>query len=480
MIIIPTEKRFDWQHTPFVLIAIVIINIIIFFTYQSGDGEKFQSAYLKYTKENYLEIEWPFFKDYLTQRDELKTLKEYQQYYDDKVFDPVISYIIVRPDFYEYLRKDQYDYFQQNDVGDWFFIREQINNQVGSTSIFAFGLIPDKLSIISLISHQFLHGDLLHIVGNLFLLILCGFAVEAAIGHWRFLLFYLLSGIAGGLLHTLFNLKETLPLVGASGAISGVMAMYMGIFRLKKIEFFYWFFIFVGYFKAPALFILVIYIANEIFQHISASNSDIGSNVAFMAHVGGFIMGALLTLLAHRLSPDIFNQEYIEEDQSIDPKQEKLATVYEFLEKYQFDAAQKALIRTTDEFGKDFETTFIEYNIAKVSKKDNYSKIVTDLLQSKNLENKEILCLEKVWKENPEQQTSIDSNVILNLGLQLAKLPNPSTSESIFHRLIKSQFRDPGLTVFAQRLSIAFGKLNDVKRKQKYNEIAEKLMQATR
>jgi membrane associated rhomboid family serine protease len=477
MIIIPTEKRFDWQHTPFVLFSIVALNILIFFAYQSGDAKKLQGAYLKYSQEKYLELEWPFFKKYLSQRNEEKTLRQYQSLYNEERFDQITSYILIRPDFYEYLRKDQYDYLQKNNVGDWFFIREEINRSIQSTSIFSFGLIPSNISIVSIISHQFLHGNLLHLLGNLFLLILCGFAVEAAIGHWRFLLFYLLSGIAGGLLHAVFNLKEVIPLVGASGAISGAMAMYMGIFRLKKIEFFYWFFVFVGYFRAPALFILLVYIGNEIFQYISALNSDMGSNIAFMAHVGGFLMGGLLTLAAHHFNPAIFNQEYIEEDQSIDPHREKLATVYDFMEKYQFDAAQKALTRSIEAFGNSFETAYIKYNLAKINKGSIYKQSVLELLATKNPEDKELKLLEKVWSENPDIQTQINHQTLLNLGLHLAKLSTPTTAESIFLALVRDKVRDSSLIVFAQRLSAAFGKIDDLKRKQKYDQIAEKLLQ---
>ena len=124
--------------------------------------------------------------------------------------------------------------------------RRKAVQMLRSTSIARYGLVPSDIRITTLFSHQFMHAGVMHLLGNMVFLILCGFAVEAAIGHWQFLLFYLLSGLAGGLLFTAFDAEGTRPLVGASGAISGVMAMYLWVFRLKKIEFFYWFYAFVG------------------------------------------------------------------------------------------------------------------------------------------------------------------------------------------------------------------------------------------
>ena len=126
----------------------------------------------------------------------------------------------------------------------------------------------------------------------MFFLVICGFAVEAAIGHLRFLLFYLFSGVVAGVSHAAMDLDSSSVLIGASGSVSAVMAMYLGVFRFKKIEFFYWFFIFVGYFRAPALLILPFYIGKELVQFYT----EAGSNVAFMAHAGGFVAGLVLAL----------------------------------------------------------------------------------------------------------------------------------------------------------------------------------------
>jgi membrane associated rhomboid family serine protease len=472
MVIIPTEKRFDWNHAPVVLFSIVLINILIFFIYQSGDGKKFESALQAYQKEKFLEIEWPFFKKYLNEKNDTKALNRYQSLYNEQRFDEISFNIILNQDFYRYLRIDQYEYFQLGDVGDWFAVREQINDNIASTSISSFGLTPSSIKVFHFLSYQFLHGDMMHLLGNLFFLVICGFAVEAAIGRWRFLLFYLICGIAGGALHVIFNLKETIPLVGASGSISGVMAMYLGLFRLKKIEFFYWLFIFVGYFRAPALLILFFYIGKELFQFYGGGES----NVAFLAHTGGFIAGAIIMGIAYYLNPKIFNQSYIEEDQSIDPIQEKMSTIYEFIGKYQFEAAEKALSRTIEEYGLTFELAFIRYNLSKIRKDEKHYHQMVELMTTETDSDNEIEKIERIWKENRNNLESLNHETMIKIGLTLAKLKIPESAAEICDLLVEKESKNKKLVALAKEVANKFAGLSHPLKQRKYTAVAEKLL----
>ncbi len=474
MVIIPTEKRFDWNYAPVILFAIVLINILIFFFYQSGDNEKYEKAFYSYQTNDFLKIEWPFFKKYLSEKGEQKSLKEFEHLFDENMHGDLSFQIILRLDFYDYLlsQKELQTYLTSNDIGDWHITREQIHKDIQSTSTSAFGLTPSDTKILNLLSHQFLHGDIMHLLGNMFFLIICGFAVEAAIGRWRFLAFYLVSGVAGGLLHIAFNLKEVAPLVGASGAISGIMAMYLGLFRLKKIEFFYWFFIFVGYFKAPALFILFFYIGKEVVQFLS----DSGSNVAFMAHAGGFVSGSLLIAACYFFIPKVFNKTYIEEDQSIDPIQEKLSTIYEFIAKYQFDAAEKALARAIAETGKSFDFSVLQYNLAKIKNNNSHVQYALDIFNNKRPTRQEVKKIEHVWTENPDLHEQLNQDQIIKVGMHLLSLPNPEPAAKICDRLVEKQCSDLSLGILAQKLSIAFGEANNSKRKQNYESISKDIL----
>jgi len=192
-----------------------------------------------------------------------------------------------------------------------------------------FGIVPAKISVLlghggvvphAMVSHlgmryvgwadvllpvvtsMFLHGGWWHVISNMWALWIFGDNVEDHLGHGLYLLFYLLSGIIGALVHIVFNLNSTLPTVGASGAIAGVMGAYFVLFPsarvLTLVPFFFVFFlwlpawIFVGY------WFLVQFLSGAAMAIASTSNS---SGVAVWAHVGGFIAGiALIKLFPSR------------------------------------------------------------------------------------------------------------------------------------------------------------------------------------
>ena len=193
MIIIPTEKRFDWKHAPLVLFCIVLLNTLVFFFYQSSDADKYEQALSLYAQNRFFEFEWPAYRAYLTERDRSEEASEYQSLLDQGQELGIAVQAILERDFYQYLLKHQQTLIppQQRDV--WVVYREQIDKLVGSVSAIALGLTPNELNPVTLISYQFLHADTMHLLGNMFFLVICGFAVEAAIGHLYFLIFYLLD-----------------------------------------------------------------------------------------------------------------------------------------------------------------------------------------------------------------------------------------------------------------------------------------------
>ena len=298
----------------------------------------------------FFEAEWPEFKQYLKANNKQQTLHKYQELYQQEEYETLAYYMLENKEFNDHLQQHADRIVGRNRSVSWLADRNESHFKIRSMSHISQGLDANNIQVWNLISHQFLHGDLMHLVGNLIFLVLCGFAVEAAIGHLRFLGFYLLSGICGGLLYAVLNSDDPALLVGASGAISGVMAMYLGVFRLKRIEFFYWFLVFVGYIRLPALMVLPFYIGLEFYNLF---NSE-GSNVAFMAHVGGFVAGGMSMGLLLLISPKVLDEEYVEEDQSLPSLQKDLAIIYQLIERLQFERAGIALNGVIDKYGTTF------------------------------------------------------------------------------------------------------------------------------
>ncbi|MCF6317962.1 MAG: rhomboid family intramembrane serine protease [Proteobacteria bacterium] len=477
MLIIPTEKRFDWKHAPIVLFILVVLNTVIFFGYQFGDDKKIHDALMTYKDQNFLEAEWPVYKKYLLANGETDRLEQDQELYKNRLnfsSNYYLMYNIVSdPDFYNHLDANSYNLFSLGYLEKWAVPRMGINNQIQSVSSVAYGLIPARMSFVTLFTAQFLHGSVMHLLGNMFFLIICGFAVEAAIGHLRFLLYYLATGIAGGLLFSWVDMSSTVPGIGASGAISGVMAMYLGVFRFKKIEFFYWFFVFVGYFRAPALLILPFYIGKEVYSFFS----DSGANIGFMAHTGGFIAGGVLMALTYFIKPDVFNDEYIQEDQDLPNLQKDLAKVYGYISKSRLESAVNALDVVIKQYGITFDRLLLRFNLFKMLKSPKLNTVIDHLITMQRLQPHEQDKLVKIWQDNVDIQQQISIDDLYKFGWNLANKNHSSTAEKIFNQLNELSIKHPTLGMYARKLSVVFGKLQDNDKKQHYELLASQLLQ---
>jgi membrane associated rhomboid family serine protease len=146
------------------------------------------------------------------------------------------------------------------------------------------------------LSSMFLHGGWLHLIGNMWFLWLFGNNVEDSMGHGRYLAFYLLCGLAAAAAQTLVNPASAIPMVGASGAISGVMGAYIVLYPRVRIHML----IFLGFFitraVVPAYLMLGYWLLLQLLGGLPSLGDEAGG-IAFWAHAGGFLAGAVLVLV---------------------------------------------------------------------------------------------------------------------------------------------------------------------------------------
>lgn len=155
---------------------------------------------------------------------------------------------------------------------------------------------------IKLFTYMFLHGDLGHLFGNMIFLWVFGDNIEDALGRFRYFLFYIACGVAAGLVHFLAQSSSTTPLIGASGAISGLLAAYLVLFPRAKV----WVLFFTRIpIKLRAYWVLGIYLLFNLAQVLFRSMD----NVAWWAHIGGFAAGLILVVLMRRQEVGLFKGE---------------------------------------------------------------------------------------------------------------------------------------------------------------------------
>jgi len=153
-----------------------------------------------------------------------------------------------------------------------------------------------ELAFLPLITSMFLHSGFLHIGGNMLFLWIFGDNVEDFFGHITYFFFYMVCGIGAGLLHVLFNLHSSIPAIGASGAISGVMGAYILLYPRARILTL----VFIFPLPVPAVIFLGLWYIMQFLAGLSTIGVKVTGGVAVWAHIGGFLLGMLLTALARR------------------------------------------------------------------------------------------------------------------------------------------------------------------------------------
>jgi membrane associated rhomboid family serine protease len=184
-----------------------------------------------------------------------------------------------------------------------FFSNELMVNEI----FFTYGTVPDLVfqgDFFGLVSSMFIHGGIAHIIGNMVFLYIFGDNIEDRFGHFKYLILYLFWGIAAGIIHSLYAVSVgggEIPAVGASGAISGVLGAYLVLFPRAKI-----FTIITAFFittvRIPALaYIPIWFILQVVFSILNPEGG-----VAYLAHIGGFVVGAAVSYLSKSFFPSIF------------------------------------------------------------------------------------------------------------------------------------------------------------------------------
>jgi membrane associated rhomboid family serine protease len=202
-----------------------------------------------------------------------------------------------------------------------FLFEVSLNPQTRQVFVYQFGVEPFRVlsalglahvyasqpSVMPLLTSMFLHASWLHLIGNMWVLWIFGDNIEDYLGHFSYLVFYLVSGLAASALHVLLNANSTVPSVGASGAIAGVMGAYLLLFPSARVLTLVPLIIFFTFIWLPAWIVLGYWF---VLQFLSGAATSIayssrtggGGGIAFWAHVGGFVAGlVMIKLLPQRL-----------------------------------------------------------------------------------------------------------------------------------------------------------------------------------
>ena len=166
--------------------------------------------------------------------------------------------------------------------------------------IFTWGLIPSHFlgdpssAWTNIFTSMFLHGGWFHIINNMWVLFIFGDNVEGRMGSIRYLIFYLLGGTAAGLMQTYILPSSDVPMIGASGAVAGVLGAYLILFPRSRIASIVPIFFIFTLIEIPAFIFLMFWFVSQIYSGLFAIQGGGGSGIAWWAHIGGFIFGVIM------------------------------------------------------------------------------------------------------------------------------------------------------------------------------------------
>ncbi len=171
--------------------------------------------------------------------------------------------------------------------------------------IIKFGIIPTNLihnsldpgpagfpNILTMLTSTFLHGSVIHVGGNMLFLWIFGNNIEDTVGHFKFILFYFVSALVAGFTQSIVTPYSNIPLIGASGAVAGVLGAYLLLFPQARILTLLWLFFFIRLIKVPAIIFLGLWFLLQIMY------AGMGGGIAWFAHIGGFIAGMVMIIPA--------------------------------------------------------------------------------------------------------------------------------------------------------------------------------------
>lgn len=359
MLIVPVSRRPDWRHPPLVTLLLILINCLIYFGIQSGDDRRTENAYRYYAGSSLRGIELPLYVKHLESTGDSKKAASASAALGTQNWPRVLMTMENDTSFMKTLRSGKVVTPDHANYASWRRQRDEFDRMQRASIVERFGFRPADPSLSSLIGHMFLHGSVDHLLGNMAILFIVGYMVEEALGKRRYLAFYLIAGIGAAGFDLVFNASRVIPGIGASGAISGVMAMYVVLYGMRKIRFFYWALVYFDFFRAPAIVILPLWIANELYQYLF----NHGSPVNYMAHLGGFITGAAL-IGAQRT----FGKTRVkapEQEAPVDDLPVKLAKIDALLGALRLDDARRALRHLADKRPHDLLVLGRYYNVAR-------------------------------------------------------------------------------------------------------------------
>ena len=289
MLILPLHKPLNQATFPLVTMLLVLANVLVYFGWQHGDERKVEDARAWYQASGLAEHEVPAYGKYLR----LAERHDEQARLDAVPAERRAGFVALATlndvAFVAALETGEL-FDNQEQRAAWQALHRDYQRKLDEVFTLRHVMRSSEWSPARMLSSAFLHGDVMHLLGNMLFLVVLGLLPEGALGGWRFLGVYLLGAFGASLASLWWRWGEAGAGLGASGAIAAVMGAFCVVWGRRPVRFFYWFGVVFDYVRAPAIWLLPLWLGWEIWNLLSNTEAGIG----FDAHAGGLVCGALL------------------------------------------------------------------------------------------------------------------------------------------------------------------------------------------
>jgi membrane associated rhomboid family serine protease len=481
MLILPIHRKPTRENLPVITVLLVLANALVFALFQSNDDVVEERAAERYLESGVLEFEWTWFREWA----ETTSSNDVEPEEIDELLPEVGEH--ERADFIRlmsierepaFLRAVEDEWFAPADSAayrQWTAARERLEEDRQASFTRSYWLGYEDVRPATFLTHMFMHGGLMHLIGNMVFLVLLGILLEPALGGLRLLLAYLVGGLGAAGVSLAVHWGEGTGMVGASGAIAGMMGLLAIVYGVRRIRFFYWAFVYFDYVRAPALVLLPMWLGWEVFSFFISE----GSNVAYDAHIGGLVSGALIGLVLVRTGQ--VREEWlddIESDARLESDRESALAARSALDELDAAGAKRQLRPLLARHGRDPELLALYLAACQLRRDDpdlhEAVRRIFELPGNTGGERELVVNAFNRYLASTGGRLKIKASLALRLAGRFLDWRRVEEARALVDRLVGTGQPLPGLAELCRRLANGLGP-DDAGLADRYRKAAERL-----
>ena len=442
MLVVPITGKISWSNPPFVTIGIVLINCCVLFFLQANDNNLYNEAEEYYFASGLVKIEVPLYIKYLVEAGEVLDLVPDVEGLDMETLSKYHMEIEEDINFLTGLRNGNIISVDTSDFEAWKELRDTYESKVSKIVFMHYGFRPAYHRLPSFLTHMFLHDGFSHLLGNMIFLWLVGCVLEMGCGRLYYSITYIITGLGAVCLFWLVDSNSTMPLVGASGAISGLMGIFAVLYGRTKVKIFYSLGFYFGYIKIPALILFPLWVGNECYQLFWGG----ASQVAYVAHIGGLLSGAVAGYVYLKFFR--FSDELVFVEESVDEISPLMEKALHYMGELDYKKARTVLERVLEKDPANFNALRHLFTVDKQNPElEQFHDTAKKMLVGLCRKNGSIENLYECYRDYTvlTKSTRLPSELYLNISRLFAESEHVDESLKIMKMLLQNKPDLPGM-----------------------------------